>query len=247
MFTMQSETPDEILARISARFKAAVSITKMAARGEITGAVIFGAPGVGKTHTIEQTLNDENIEYKRISGTASAAGFYDLLYAGRDKGQVLLADDCDALLKDKTSLNLLKAVLDTRSKRRVSWNSRSLSETPSSFQFDGSIIFITNTDFQAEAQRGSSDLQAIIDRTLYLDLTIKTTNEILLWIKHVAIEGRMLESKNLTPSQCRDVMTFFEDNANKFSALSVRRLALLANLCSSSEDWESIAYHTLLT
>ncbi len=250
MISMNGQTSEEVLGRITSRFDIAVSITEQAARGEITGAVIYGKPGVGKTFAIEETLNKLNVDYNRISGVASPGGLYDLLYNGREKGQVILADDCDSILDNDDSISLLKAALDTKRTRSVSWNSKKNKNTPSSYNYEGSLIFITNTDFRLKVTQKTQiakHLKAIIDRTLYVDLSISSPTELLLWIRHVAIEGRMLEKKGLTPRQCRDVLEFFEDNAEKFHTLSVRQLVLLANLRLSGENWEKIAQVTMLS
>jgi len=242
-------TDEEILARIDFKFRTLKDIVERAAKGGVSGAVVFGAPGVGKTFCVEETLIECGVDFQRLTGKASPGGLYDQLHMVKESGQVLVADDCDSILEDKTSINLLKAVLDSRKVRRVSWNSRQASDTPSSFEFEGSVIFITNTDFAAEAQRGkkiATDLEAILDRTLYLDLTIKTEREKILRIRQVAQEHGMLEAKGLSSYQRVQVLKYFEKNAPRFRQLTVRRLAIIADLCLAGGDWQALADQTSL-
>ena len=61
-------------------------------------------------------------------------------------------DDCDSILMDELSLNILKGALDSGKSRRISWKAEShklRSEgVPNSFTFNGSVIFITNLKYE---------------------------------------------------------------------------------------------------
>ena len=83
--------------------------------------------------------------YKLIKGHSSPKGLYRILW--ENHGGVLVFDDCDSIQKDMTSLNLLKAALDTTGERRIiSWASESPIDDglPRSFEFQGRVIFISN-------------------------------------------------------------------------------------------------------
>lgn len=127
--------------------------------------IITGMPGVGKTTTVEDTLDSiTNLRYKSISGSITEAGLYETLFANRDK--LIVFDDCDHVFKDAKMVSYLKAALDTKKKRVISkvargtqyYNPDGLTDfelqqiydadgsLPTSFEFKGKIIFISNLD-----------------------------------------------------------------------------------------------------
>jgi hypothetical protein len=78
----------------------------------------------------------------------SAIGLYSKLYEFSSEKNVIVFDDCDSVLLDDLSLNILKAALDSSKKRTISWNtdSRILRSEgiPDRFEFKAGAIFITN-------------------------------------------------------------------------------------------------------
>ena len=145
--------------------------------------VISGAAGLGKTFDVEQTLNDikryQNIDYLPVAGDITTAGLFEVLFINRDK--LIVFDDMDSVYKSEESVNLLKAVLDTKPKRKVSriikthFDSFNMTDEqiqtkynetgklPKQFEFTGRIIFITN--------KAGDDLdEALISRSLFIDI-----------------------------------------------------------------------------
>lgn len=242
-------TDEQIKARIDDRFKTLEEIVTRATTGNVNGAVIFGAPGVGKSYCVEETLVSLGAEYLSLKGKSTPGGLYDILYQVKDPGQVLVIDDCDSLLYDETALDLLKAILDSNERRVVSWASRRDTEIPQRFQFFGSVIFITNTDFELEARKNtkiSKDIEAILDRCLYLDLTIRTVREKMIRIRQVAFDYNMLIRKGLSVQEGIEVMEYIEQYKNDFRQLSIRRLSIIAGLRKTGGDWRRIANQTAL-
>ena len=242
-------TDDEIKARIDDRFRTLSEIVARIANGDNTGLVVYGAPGIGKSYSVEETLAGMNNDFQLQSGKITPGGLFDTMYKYQDKGNVIVMDDCDSALYDETSLNLLKTALDTKEQRVVSWTSRRESEIPPRFRYSGGVIFITNTDFEAEVRKDhkiSKDLEAILDRSLYLNLTINTVREKMIRIRQVAFDYGLLAKKGLNASQSEDVMDYIETYKNDFRHLSVRRLTILAGLCKSGGNWRRIANQTTL-
>lgn len=123
--------------------------------------VVSGMPGIGKTTIIENTLEEMHVTYEAYAGgDVSTSALYKLLFLNRHN--LLLLDDIDDIFDQKASVNLLKAVLDTKKRRMVSrliaTNFRSDGMTdeeiqaeyektgklPNKFEYFGEIIFITN-------------------------------------------------------------------------------------------------------
>ena len=94
-------------------------------------------------------------------------------------GSVIVFDDCDTVLFDDLSLNILKAALDTGKKRIIQWNTESRvldrEGIPDKFEFEGAVIFITNVKFDAVKSKKLRDhLDALMVRCHYIDLTIES-------------------------------------------------------------------------
>ena len=193
-------------------------MTQMSIDGVVRGMVVTGPPGVGKSFGVEKVL-EKNSLFDKLAGkklrfgiekgAASAIGLYKLLYNYADKGNVLVLDDCDTVLYDETSLNLLKAALDSSKKRRLSWNTDSAllrrEGIPDSFEFKGSVIFITNLRFDKVRGKIKDHLDAIMSRCHYLDLTMDTAREKLLRVKQIVADG-MLEDYNLNKAEQNEIV-----------------------------------------
>lgn len=273
------ETDDEIRARIIERFTILQELSGDIARGHIKGLVVSGASGVGKSYEVEAALNRDSLmdklsfnadatdqnnrriarggsfkaRYNIIKGYSTAPALYNTLYEYSESKETLVFDDCDAVLGDETSLNLLKAALDTSGRRMISWRSQSRNGTdaPNQFEFKGSVIFITNINFEKIVEKGTArlapHLEAIMSRCLYLDLTIDTIREKLVRIDHVARDLRMLETQfKLEPDQVNEVLAWTHSHAKRFRELSLRKVGQLASLRQGNHNWERVAEVTLL-
>ena len=78
---------------------------------------VFSDPGLGKTYTIEQVLEDTSAQYVDIKGNTSLWGFVvDLaqIVTLKDPNQhmFIFIDDCDNLLQQTDSINTMKIALN---------------------------------------------------------------------------------------------------------------------------------------
>jgi hypothetical protein len=252
------ETDEQILARISKRFDILNKLTLGARQGDIRALFVTGAPGIGKTFGVEQTLQSAGLAevfsdmpptYEIISGAASAVGLYMKLYEFRAENNVLVFDDCDSIFTDELCLNLMKAALDTSKRRMIHWNVESFSlrkdDVPNSFEFQGSVIFISNINFKkVRSERTRSHLTALMSRAHFLDLTIHTDHEKLLRIEDLVTNHRMLEQFKLNEDMSVKVMAFIRENASRFNELSLRtviKLAGLARTFGENDEWREVA------
>ena len=189
-------TDEEILERLRIRFKVLDDMATAVKQGLVRALVVTGAPGVGKTFGVEAVLaaQDEKDKkfrkYEIVKGKLSPLMLYSKLYEYKESGDVLVFDDCDDVLQDDTSLNILKAALDSSDVRTINWNTASRHLTsgdiPTSFDYEGAVIFITNTKFENNrSDKLRPHLEAIESRCHYLDLTIDTVREKILRIQQV--------------------------------------------------------------
>jgi len=189
-----------------------------------------------------------------ISGRVSGTGLYRLLYEMRFKKCVVVFDDADDIFFDDVSLNLLKKACDSSSKRYLSWLSKAelFDEggdlIPSTFEFEGSVIFISNCDFQAEVDKGSKlspHMGAMISRSHYIDLGIKTPRDYIIRIKQVINEKNMLE--DMKPEIRDEIVSYIETNQTKMRELSLRMVLKIADLVRMDpKGWRTMAETTCM-
>jgi hypothetical protein len=181
----------------------------------------------------------------------SALGLYSKLYQYSGSKNILVFDDCDSVLLDDLSLNILKAALDSGNKRMIHWNTEShmlhREGIPSSFEFKGGAIFITNIKFEnVKSKKLRDHLEALESRCHYLDLTIDTEREKVLRIKQIVEDG-MLDKYDMPDEHKAQVLEFIETNKKKLRELSLRMVLKIADLRVSFPDrWQSIAGMTCM-
>ena len=254
------ETDEMIIERMRERFNILDDMTQASIDGVVRGMVVTGPPGVGKSYGVEQVLEKNNLfdaiagnklRYEVIKGASSAIGLYKVLYNNADKNSVLVLDDCDTVLYDETSLNLLKAALDSSKKRTLNWNTDSAllrrEGIPDSFEFKGSVIFITNLKFDKVRGKIKDHLDAIMSRCHYLDLTMDTMREKVLRCKQIVADG-MLNEYGFTAAEQNELMAFLLDNKEKMREISLRMVTKLADLKKSmgGEKWKRVAEVTCM-
>lgn len=206
---------------------------------------------MGKSYPVEAKLKESGVEHQIIKGHASAKGLYETLYQYCDEGSILVLDDADSIFGDEKALNLLKSALDTTEERVLSWVTGSAfggsvdddeRDIPRSFVFNGSIIFITNLDFDAMIEKGNriaKHLEAIMSRTPYIDLAIKSRKDCLVRVKQVIRDTKMLSDLDLIMKN--DVVKFLEDNIGLLRELSLRTALKVAMYRKSNSNWYDIA------
>ena len=144
-------------------------ISRKVAAGAFNSLFISGRAGTGKTYNVERAMKDEGLveedDFMLISGAVSVIMMYKKMYQYRDK--TLIFDDCDAVFRDENGRNMLKAALDTKKVRKISYLKRSSlvfdpkdfeldpqgeyeaienGLVPAYFEFSGRVIFISNLD-----------------------------------------------------------------------------------------------------
>jgi len=258
-----NETDEEIMHRLGQRFEILEDMTRAVKKGDVRAMIVTGPPGVGKSFGVEKVLSKHDVfadvandsklkKYEVVKGAMSAIGLYKKLYEFQDKKCILVFDDCDSVLLDDLSLNILKAALDSGKKRMIHWNtdSRSLSQEgmPNSFEFKGGAIFISNIKFDHVRSKKLRDhLEALESRCHYLDLTIDTTREKILRIKQVVRDCGMLDDYNFDEEAKSEVVNFIETNKDKMRELSLRMVLKIADLRKSMPaNWQAVAEVTCM-
>lgn len=245
------ETDAEIEQRIADRFEILDVLAEACVVGNSRALIVSGPAGLGKSYTVEKRLTDWDPNetcHTIVKGYVRATGLVKLLYQFRHPNNVIVFDDADAIFFDDVSLNLLKAVCDTTERRRVSWLSEgklvddeSAELIPRSFDFEGTVIFISNYDFDAMIDKGhklAPHLQALVSRAHYIDLSLKTRRDYLIRIRQVVKQGLLAD---LGVDARADVVDYIEENHEKLRELSLRMAIKLGSLRKQGGDWKRIA------
>jgi len=187
-----------------------------------------------------------------VKGSATPIGLYQTLYKYSDTNCVVVFDDCDSILLDDVSLNLLKGALDSGKKRKISWLSESSTlrreGIPDSFEFKGSVIFITNLKFDGmKSQKLRDHLDALQSRCHYLDLTLDTMRDKVLRIKQIAKTGALFEGMDISDIGQDEIVDFMNVNKTKLREMSLRMAIKIAQLYKSFPTrWQSLAQTTCM-
>ena len=111
--------------------------------------VILGGAGLGKSETIERQMSvskgKPNSKWAYIKGKITPLKLYQTLYDYRLLP--IIFNDVDTLLKDETSVSLLKCVCDTSKVKTVQWSSThaAFGTLPKNFESISQTLLITNS------------------------------------------------------------------------------------------------------
>lgn len=215
--------------------------------GNVKSLIVNGPPGVGKTYSASSFLEKyKKNKYKSVSGQMTPLSLYGELYRHKLPGQILVLDDIDTVMSSIQGINILKAAMDTSKKRTVSWESTSAVLTriniPTSFDFEGGVILISNTGFNSGKSKLTEHLNALKDRSFCINLGNKTEETIFKYICYVTLEKDILNEYNLTDYQKWEILSFIEKNMYSMHHLSIRSLVKCAKLMIIDYDnWEDLA------
>jgi hypothetical protein len=236
---------------INERFGFLSDMVTMLARGDQASVVVTGPGGLGKSHTVTNalvktgftdtsTLEEGSVVNKEkafnvIKGYSTPKGLYRTLYENREG--VVVFDDCDSVLKDPVSVNLLKAALDSYDRRIISWRADFRDEElPNSFEFKGRVVFISNMD------SGKLD-QAILTRSLAVDLSM-TSKQKVERMQHLCKSKDFMSeyAQNLKD----DAMALIESLQDEVKELSLRTLIQVTKIRKSAgANWKELAEYAI--
>jgi len=246
----QEEQDSGLQFSVSDRFAFVEALSTMVATGKAPSAIITGEGGIGKTFTVTKTLRDlglvcstdpeaENTAptkiFTMVKGYSTPMALYRTLYENSDR--IIVFDDCDSIMKDPVAINLLKAALDSYSKRIVSWNSEQRgNDLPSSFQFHGGVVFISNHTL------GTLD-QAIRTRALCVDLSMSADQK-LERMEQIVASGDFLAE---APDEHKaDALAAIKENLALVRNLSLRTLVQVTKVRSTDRrDWKRLALYVM--
>lgn len=243
---------------VNERFDYFRDLTKLVMHGKLKSLFVSGEGGIGKSFTLaellsvegfvehgdgemkevikvskdgtEHTVKEEDYQYARVKGYTTARALFDYLHTHKDK--LVIVEDCDSALTDANAQNILKAVLDTYERRRVTWLS---ANGNTSYDFTGSIIFLSN--------KNKSDVnQAIISRSVIIDLYM-TPEEIIERMEYLL--PSLDCAKRLTIDEKLDVLRIIDKYKFNVHDLNLRTLIKALIVYEESKNFELVRYQIL--
>lgn len=142
------------------------SVRQLCRGGALNGVLIAGPGGTGKSYHVEKAFEAEGLQpgkdWVKFKVRMTPPEIYKTLLNNYDK--IIVFDDCDEALTNKTAANIFKSAIDTYEHRTVSWfktdtlntqglpnevikglvNNDAKHRLPSTFEFTGACVFITN-------------------------------------------------------------------------------------------------------
>lgn len=245
--TQQNE--QTVLDGLNQRFDLLAEMVEGVCQSKFYGFVVQGEKGLGKSHTVHAILDrydpsipgnedlpeEKKRSIKRYTGKITPLQLFLALQEYSGKKCILLFDDCDSAWNDLGALNILKAAMDTKERRIVTWattNTRVVREQ--SFQFQGSVIVITNAHMKSEHYK------AFLDRVHKFKLAM-TPQEKILKIRQIAAV-----SDQYDPVYADAVVRDIETNVDFIGPrLSMRTFVKAYDLAKFSSHWKALARETV--
>jgi len=221
---------------INERFEFLEDLTTMVVKGVTPSIVVLGPGGNGKTNSVKKTIKDNELsdgDFIFFKGYSTARGLYNTLYD--NNGKLIIFDDCDSVLEDKVSKNILKSALDSYEDRTISWMSKLSKgdEYPNQFNFTGRIIFISNKS------KDSID-GALKSRSLMVDLTMTPEEK---------IERLTFILPNILPEydmETKELALNFLDNVKNDVDINIRTFIMVTKMCKAFPDtWRKLASYSV--
>ena len=240
---------------INKRFDFVNKLVSMTAKRKAKSVIISGPGGLGKTFSVMDALTKAGLRdlssladvsvgsrldlskcFRFVKGYSTAKGLYRTLYEG--SSMTLVFDDFDSVLKDPVALNLLKSALDSFGKRYISWNAETRGDDslPTSFEFKGQIVFITNVDLDKLDQ-------AVKSRSMCIDLTMSQDDK-LERMETISKSDKFLP--NVSRVTKAAALDFLKSKKDEISDLNLRSLIQVTNIADSNlPDWKDLAKYVI--
>lgn len=252
------------------RFQTVNKICKIFVTGNSSqkGIIVSGDAGTGKSHYVKQafveTNTTERVDYNK-SRSFTAAAFYVKLFLNRQPGDVVVFDDCQLEyatgkeFKDIVAM-LLGATEMSKGEKIIGWERAQQNalmrehDVPNEFDFQGSIIWITNSTFDQLAKRFGVHWEAFQSRFIqvpvYLNEQEKLMYTLYLLEEVGMLEGDKCETKEggFSKEIVDTTIKYIRDNYKYMPNVTARVAAKIADTIEEfPEEWEMlIANQTIL-
>lgn len=244
--SLLSDADQSVLNALNRRSGVVRDRVRGVARRRHNGFYLYGRPGTGKTHTVEQTLRTEGATFFYHQGRLTPMGLFELLAEQHDR--VIVLDDVAEIFKQPNALQLLLAALGSSrehsGERIVRYRRQGLEET---FRFSGGIICISNLELHTAPL-----LDALRSRVHYLKYD-PTEDQMAALMRNIASKGWFVRGRALSPRECLDVADFLVAEATRLGCrLDLRLLVekaipdyLQFRAAETETHWKDLVTSTL--
>jgi hypothetical protein len=231
----------------------------------LKGLLISGDAGTGKTHFVKKAFIDtettEDVKYVK-GASISAAALYVMLYMYREEGKVVVLDDVDITSKSPAErnaiLDMMKGATEvTKGDRNISWikaQSNPLmvqNNVPITFNFEGSLIWITNETIDDIAKKAKNHWGAISSRfnqvKVYLTQEQKLMYTLFL-IEDINMLGKECEGKEggYSIKVQNDTIDYIKDNWKELNEITPRLAIKIADIRNNHpSNWKVLIKNQL--
>ncbi|CAG7581020.1 MAG: putative 36.7 kDa protein [uncultured marine phage] len=232
----QEVVDEKLTYDINTRFEFLEKLTKMVAKKKTESLIVTGEGGLGKTFTVEKVVK-KSLKSKKIhivKGYSTPRALYNILYD--NNGKLIVFDDCDSILENNVSLNILKSALDSYDTRQITWATqmRKGDMYPQTFIFRGQIIFISN-------KKRTKINQAIASRSMVVDLSMTKDEKI---ERMKAVLKKVLPKVSMKAK--KQSISLIEKHKEEIVDLNFRTLIKVAKIRDSyPKKWEELATYAM--
>lgn len=204
--------------------------TKMVARGNARGFLLWGEAGLGKTYSVVKAFSEIKENFVMLSGHITSLELYHYLFEHRTENIVL--DDVN-VLEDVKNLNMLKACLSDNSRVVQYHTSSTRLKVPNKFLFEGTIILLLN-----KIPRITENLKAVESRILSHELKLDYKTKI-----KIILELSKTPYKRLSEEKRSKIANWIRDNTNQATEnLNLRLLFCCYEMfLFDNENWIKLA------
>ncbi len=219
------------------------------ARQYITGLIITGRGGIGKSWLVTKELERLGIPYVLHNSHVTARGLLDELKAHPDAIHII--EDAEQLIRNLVALGILRSATwpgcrgrSGRLERLITWRTHRESLE---VVFTGNIILISNRELGK-----LPEMQALATRVPHIEFTVSDA-EVAALMRSIALLGHRIGDAVLGPEECLEVAEFIIAESVQLSRpLDVRMLVngfadrLQAEDGEAGCSWRDLVRSTLL-
>jgi len=263
-------TSNPIVQDVINRFQTVQKISSIFATGNMAqkGIIISGDAGTGKSHYVKQafveTGTTESVDMNK-SVSFTAAAFYVKLFLNRNVGDVVVFDDCNLAGSSggdkKAIIDMLKGAMEmTKGERMIGWERASQNQlmkdnnVPSQFDFQGSIIWITNYSFPELEKWAGPHWEALQSRFIPVSIRLNE-QEKLMYTLYLLEDIKMLEGdicetfEGGYPQEIVDAtIKYIRKNYKDMKNVTARIAAKIADTMHNfPNDWEMLLDNQLIS
>lgn len=245
-------------------------------KGLMPALMITGQGGIGKSFTVTDVLNKygkKGEDYVIMKGRCTPSAMYKFLYYHYN--QICVFDDCDSIFNSEDGMNILKGALDSGNPREISWMTKGADivdtfgiedhdeiesimaqwsadhngreGTPSYFQFNGAVIFISNLTKKDIYKKD----RAILSRCTVIDIVLRAKdviNRIQTVLPHIKVFD--IRGRNIANDEGKKIVfewisseEFLNDPRMRGKEVNFRLFnQVYAFWYAGLENWKNLAY-----